>query len=680
MSKTMTKSGLHKAFALGGAFAMSAGLASMVSAPEAQAYNGKEDPGTGIVWGVGQDGSYMVPLVSGGEKQGWCIDPGAAYPKQGSPVKYGKPTTWGKGMSASDKKKIGVALIIGKGIESGQINSQTIKVIDSINGALNSARGAAQKALDTAKSSPLPEPAKGMAVKAAQDALNKIPKGGITKDVNKLAAGVSGVVHDVGQRNANDSNTTKPPYTKPWNPGRITDPEARFVYNLISKYSNLIPNAVLPQVSFSVRESVDHSRQRMVLMDDIKIDFNSGGFDLNLPPIPNTPGREDDKATPPTKTTNKPSTTPSTTTPTSSETTETPSTTPETTSETTPSTTSETTTPSSTTTPSKEKEKDKPEIRTSAGTKSENVVDQGKTITDTVTYKNLEPGETYKLTGETVNKENGEKDGNKGEIEFTPKTANGRVDVPIKLDKVEADQLVVFESLAIKKKDKWDEVATHEDVDDQAQTVGRIPRNPQIGTSADSSTGNFIQTGTTVNDTVRFQGLTPGKNYRLEARLMCKATGEDTGAVANHEFTPDKENGQTVVQGIEVTNPDCLEQVVFEKLYDDKGLLVASHEDINDAAQTFGGEQPAKKKKKTPTPEKPAPKPQPKPEAPMAVANADANADSAPAPAPLGAAPASGGGGGAGGAGGAGGGAPRQVIGSVPSGDYSVTGSTLFNR
>ena len=161
---------------------------------------------------------------------------------------------------------------------------------------------------------------------------------------------------------------------------------------------------------------------------------------------------------------------------------------------------------------------------------------------------------------------------------------------------------------------------------------------------------------------------------------MCKATGEDTGAVANHEFTPDQENGQTVVQGIEVTNPDCLEQVVFEKLYDDKGLLVASHEDINDAAQTFGGEQPAKKKKKTPTPEKPAPKPQPKPEAPMAVANADANADSAPAPAPLGAAPASGGGGGAGGAGGAGGGAPRQVIGSVPSGDYSVTGSTLFNR
>ena len=157
---------------------------------------------------------------------------------------------------------------------------------------------------------------------------------------------------------------------------------------------------------------------------------------------------------------------------------------------------------------------------------------------------------------------------------------------------------------------------------------------------------------------------------------MCKATGADTGAVANHQFTPEQENGQTVVQGIQVTNPDCLEQVVFEKLYDDKGFLVATHEDINDAAQTFGGAQPAKKKKKTP---KPTPKPEkttPAPEGPMAVANAEANA----APAPLGSAPAGGGGGGAGGAGGGGGSAPRQVIGSVPSGDYTNAGATIFTR
>lgn len=648
MSEMKTKNRLHKAFALGGAVAMSAGLVSAVGMPQAQAYDGQEDPGTGIVWGIGQDGSYMVPLIEGGEAQGWCIDPGAAYPKQ--PGSYGSnkylaPVEWGVKMSPEDKKRLGIALVIGKGIEGGQINSQTVGVIDSINGALDGARRLAQQGLDAAHGLP-DNPLKPGAIAAAENALKSIPEGAITKDINKIAAGVSGVIHDLGQRYSDDSPTTKPPYIKPWNADRITDPEARFVYDTIMNYSRLVPDQALPYVSFKIREAEGKGRQRMVLMADIKIDWEMP-FDLNLPEI--TPGEDTLSTTTPPKTSTE--TTPVTTPSTSTEITTTPSTTP------------------------REKRK-KPEIRTSAGTKSENIVEQGKTITDTVTYKNLEKGKTYRLTGETVNKETGEKDGNKGEIEFVAKTSNGRVDVPIMLNNVTSDQLVVFESLSIKKGKEWKEVAKHEDVGDQAQTIGRLPRTPQIGTSVESSTGNFIQTGTTVNDTVRFQGLIPGKNYRLEARLMCKATGADTGAVANHQFTPEQENGQTVVQGIQVTNPDCLEQVVFEKLYDDKGFLVATHEDINDAAQTFGGAQPAKKKKKTP---KPTPKPEkttPAPEGPMAVANAEANA----APAPLGSAPAGGGGGGAGGAGGGGGSAPRQVIGSVPSGDYTNAGATIFTR
>ena len=133
MSEMKTKNRLHKAFALGGAVAMSAGLVSAVGMPQAQAYDGQEDPGTGIVWGIGQDGSYMVPLIEGGEAQGWCIDPGAAYPKQ--PGSYGSnkylaPVEWGVKMSPEDKKRLGIALVIGKGIEGGQINSQTVGVID----------------------------------------------------------------------------------------------------------------------------------------------------------------------------------------------------------------------------------------------------------------------------------------------------------------------------------------------------------------------------------------------------------------------------------------------------------------------------------------------------------------------------------------------------------------------
>lgn len=653
MSEMKTKNRFRKTFALGGAVAMSAGLVSTVGMTQAQAYSGNEDPSTGIVWGVGQDGSYMVPLQSGGEQQGWCIDPGAAYPKQDGPYGsklYGEPVEWGTSMSPEDKKRLGIALVLGKGIEGGQINNQTAQLINSINGGLDTARNAAQQAVNAAKNSPLPDDMKAPAIDRAEDALNQIPEGKFPSDINKIAAGVSGVIHEMGQKYSDDSETTKPPYVKQWSADRIKDGDARFVYDTIMNYSRFIPEQALPYVNFQIRESVDKGRQRMVLMSDIELNWEMS-FDLN---VPVTTPRED-TGTSTTKTTKtSPMTTPSTT----------------------PSTSTEGTT-SSSTTPREEKSKDKPEIRTSAGTKSENIVEQGKTITDTVTYKNLEKGETYRLTGETVDKETGEKDGNKGEIEFVAKTSNGRVDVPIELNNVASDQLVVFETLEVKDGEKWKEVATHEDVDDKAQTIGRLPRTPQIGTSAESSTGNSIQTGTTVNDTVRFQGLTPGKNYRLEARLMCKATGEDTGAVANHEFTPDQENGQTVVQNIQVTDPDCLEQVVFEKLYDDKGFLVAAHEDINDAAQTFGGEQPAKKKKKTPEVTKPE-KTTPAPEAPMAVANADANA--APAPAPLGAVPA--GMGGAGGAGGAGGGgaAPRQVIGSVPSGDYTNAGATIFTR
>lgn len=636
----MLKTTISKALTTASVGAVAAGALTVVSLPAAQAYNGKEDPNTGIVWGVGQDGSYMVKLKSGGQKQGWCIDPGAAYPKQPGPYGsqlYGNPQPWKTNMSNTDKKKLSIALVLGKAIETGQVSGPGAGVIDAINNTVRTIRNGGKN---------VPAPLKPM----VDGMLRDLPKKDIPKNANKIAAGVSGVVHDVGNRNR---GTDVPPYTKPWNASRIQDPDAKYIYDLISKYAPLIPNQALPYVNFSIRKSVDNKRQRMVLMDDIKIDFKIPWKPMEFP----KPNGGDDLSTT--------STTPPTTPPTDSSTSTTPSTPPE----------SSTTSSSSTTSTTPKEEEKKPEVRTSAGTKSENIVEQGKTITDTVTYKNLDKGEEYRLTGETVNKETGKKDGNKGEMTFKPKTTDGRVDVPIKLDKVDSDQLVVFETLEKKVDGKWEKVAEHADTNDNAQTVGKLPRKPQIATSAESSTGNNIQTGTTVNDTVRFQGLTPGKNYRLEAHLMCKETGADTGAVAQHQFTPDQSNGQTTVQGIRVTNPDCLEQVVFEKLYDDKGFLVAAHEDINDAAQTFGGEQPAKKKKKTPAPA-PATKPAPQ-KAPVAIA--DANAHSAPA-APLGApapapAPA-----GMGGAAPAPAPAPRQTIGSVPSGDFNDNGSTVFTR
>lgn len=631
-----------------GAASVTLGTMTVVGAtPEAQAYNGREDPSTGIVWGVGQDGSYKVPLQSGGEKQGWCIDPGAAYPKQNGPYGsklYGAAKPWNTTLTATDKKKLAIALIIGKGIESGQINRQTVRLIDAINKGVSDIRNGLNVADGWLKGVP---GAQGIIDQIRRD----LPDRKITKDINKIAAGVSGVVHEVGNR---DRSPNKPPYTKPWSASRISDPDARYIYDLIMKYSHLIPNFILPKINFSIRSSLDNGRQRMILMDDIKIDFGVAFTVPSFPPVTPPPGVSDVPGT-------------SSTTPSGSSTTPTQSTR---TVSTTPSTRS--TTPE-TPTPKEEPNTPNPEVRTNAGTKSENVVENGATIVDTVTYKNLEPGQKYRLTGETVDKATGEKDGNKGDVEFSPETPNGRIDVPITLNNPAGQELVVFETLEVERDGEWEKVAEHADINDAAQTVGRLARTPQIGTSAESSTGNDIQTGTVVNDTVRYQGLIPGKQYRLEARLMCKATGQDTGAVQNHTFTPESENGQTVVQNIAVTNPDCLEQVVFEKLYDDQGYLVATHEDINDAAQTFGGAQPSEKKKKLP--EKTAPAPE-KPNGPIAQANANAEANPAPAQVvPLGApAPAGMGGGSAPAP------APRQVIGSVPSGEATGYGSTIFNR
>lgn len=169
--------------------------------------------------------------------------------------------------------------------------------------------------------------------------------------------------------------------------------------------------------------------------------------------------------------------------------------------------------------------------------------------------------------------------------------------------------------------------------------VGR----PEIRTSAKGSTGNMIESGTTIDDTVSYSGLEKGETYKLESRLMCKATEEDTGATKTHEFVAEASSGETVVEDIAVEDADCNEQVAFEKLYDEEGYLIAEHEDIDDAAQTVGGETASKKKPVSDNEETPQ----------RGIGNG-----TGPAPQQQ----------------------ERKVINSVPSGEGSSIGSTIFNR
>lgn len=95
-------------------------------------------------------------------------------------------------------------------------------------------------------------------------------------------------------------------------------------------------------------------------------------------------------------------------------------------------------------------------------------------LTDTVSYENLIPGKSYKLSGKLMDKETGEAVLVNGaevtaEAELTPEEASGTAEVVFEFDStgLSGKSLVCFERL-----DKEGlEVAVHADIDDDAQTV-----------------------------------------------------------------------------------------------------------------------------------------------------------------------------------------------------------------
>ena len=143
-------------------------------------------------------------------------------------------------------------------------------------------------------------------------------------------------------------------------------------------------------------------------------------------------------------------------------------------------------------------------------------------------------------------------------------------------------------------------VAEHKDIDDVDQTV----RFPEIHTNANVEETNTkmvpIEGPVTINDTVTYKNLVPGKEYTLSATLVVKGdttgTYEDGDALLDKDgkpitaeitFIPDNTDGEIVVP---ITFDGYLmpevEIVCFENLSNDKGLDIAVHNDIEDKDQT----------------------------------------------------------------------------------------------
>ncbi|MGI8414874.1 MAG: VaFE repeat-containing surface-anchored protein, partial [Nakamurella sp.] len=230
----------------------------------------------------------------------------------------------------------------------------------------------------------------------------------------------------------------------------------------------------------------------------------------------------------------------------------------------------------------------------------------GGTLVDTIAYENLTPGKQYTAAGEFMAMINDKPvpTGVVGTATFTPKAANGTVDVqfkvPADLKANAGHSWVAFETV----KQGSVIVAIHADVTDQAQTVWA----PKIGTSLygpNKENGPRAtvdaQGGVTLVDTIGYQGLQPGQKYVATGEIMFN-DGKSTGITSSQEFTADKADG-TVDVKFNVPG-DLLDQgsvlvVAYESvaLASKPGTPVATHQDLNAESQqlvlSFGSGAPA---------------------------------------------------------------------------------------
>ena len=244
-----------------------------------------------------------------------------------------------------------------------------------------------------------------------------------------------------------------------------------------------------------------------------------------------------------------------------------------------------------------------------------NLIGEGDvTIVDTVKYKNVTPGKTYKVSGtlyEKVTDKDGkvtkkqllDADGNPvtAETEFVPDDTYGTVDVTFAFDASDLkakDKVVAFESLSLNGK----ELASHADIEDKSQTV--TITKPTLSTTAvdglDADKNLIGEGDVTIVDTVKYKNVTPGKTYKVSGTLYEKVTDKDgkvtkkqlldadgNPVTAETEFVPEDTYGT-----VDVTFTfdgsllkDNMPVVAFESLsYKDKEI--ASHSDIEDEDQT----------------------------------------------------------------------------------------------
>ena len=233
------------------------------------------------------------------------------------------------------------------------------------------------------------------------------------------------------------------------------------------------------------------------------------------------------------------------------------------------------------------------------------------TLTDKISYWNLQVGKTYKFSGELVmpnaDKTAVTRTGIKAEQEVTITTASGIVELPFTLtqaDVAKYSTLVAFEQLDLKVDGGYEPVTKHEDPKDKNQTK---QVNPWIATVLTDTNGNKqINTAgkadsdlVTLVDTVKYHNLEAGKTYHLTGKLVDGAGNPIGVSPTSQAFTVPGTAG-TLQSGearmtfnvtvAQIRNNSKL--VAFEYLHPGQpntpgdGTVITKHEDPKDENQT----------------------------------------------------------------------------------------------
>ena len=237
--------------------------------------------------------------------------------------------------------------------------------------------------------------------------------------------------------------------------------------------------------------------------------------------------------------------------------------------------------------------------------------DHKYTLTDKISYWNLEVGKTYKFSGELVvpnaDKTDATRTGITAEKEVTVTTASGVVELPFTLTQEQVAKystLVAFEQLDLKVNGGFEPVTKHEDPKDENQTK---QVNPWIATVLTDEGGNkqIDTTGkadsdlVTLVDTVKYRNLEAGKTYHLTGKLV-DGSGKGIGVSSTSKaFTVPGtagtlQSGETTMT-FQVTVGQIRKHpklVAFEYLHPGEPnkpggeTVVTKHEDPNDENQT----------------------------------------------------------------------------------------------